>query len=131
MATEANKKDITTMLFKVNLRRAFEKPRTKRAKYAILNIRKILSKELKNQNIKLHESINKYVFKRGIEKIPRRVELVVKKEKDSYVAYLSSEYEKMTKKETVKVLSQTKEDKSNNSKEKEKQDQKEQATNKQ
>ncbi|MEM3373218.1 MAG: hypothetical protein QXF76_03315 [Candidatus Anstonellales archaeon] len=98
-------------VFRINLRRAFEKPMRERGKYAVMILKNQLSKYLKSQNIKLDTSVNKFIFKRGIEKTPRKIEIVVKKEKDIYRVYLFSEYNKASKKEEVKVETSDKEKK--------------------
>ncbi len=70
----------------VNLRRAYEASRTKRAKYAIGLIRKFVARHMRIEEgkVKLSERLNELVWSRGMQKPPRRVHIEVER-KDEFV----------------------------------------------
>ncbi|HEQ78489.1 MAG TPA: 50S ribosomal protein L31e [Euryarchaeota archaeon] len=61
-------------------------PSSKRAAKAIRYIKKFVAKHMKNENVKLSESVNKKVWERGIKKIPSKVRVRVKTQEDGSVS---------------------------------------------
>jgi len=61
----------------VPLRKAYEAPRTKRAKVAIRLIREYVERHTKASVIRLTPRLNEVVWSRGIEKPPHRVKIKV------------------------------------------------------
>ncbi len=77
----------------VNLRRAYEVSRTKRAKYAIGLIRRFVARHMKVDvdRVKLSEELNEFVWSRGMEKPPRRVHIEVERRDDAVHVRLKGE----------------------------------------
>ncbi|GBE54226.1 MAG TPA: 50S ribosomal protein L31e [Euryarchaeota archaeon] len=61
-------------------------PSSKRAAKAIRYIKKFVAKHMKNENVKLSESVNEKVWERGIKKIPSKVRVRVKTQEDGSVS---------------------------------------------
>ncbi|MCG2863234.1 MAG: 50S ribosomal protein L31e [Vulcanisaeta sp.] len=74
-------------VYVINLRRTREVSRTKRSPYAIRLIRKFVARHMKVEpdKVKIGNDVNEYVWSRGIEKPPRRVEVRVIKYSDGTV----------------------------------------------
>lgn len=77
----------------VNLRRAYEASRTKRAKYAIGLIRRFVARHMKVEEgkVKLSEELNEFVWSRGMEKPPRKVRIEVERRDDTVHVRLKGE----------------------------------------
>jgi large subunit ribosomal protein L31e len=75
-------------VFTIPLRKAYRKTRRKRAKYAIRLIKEFLQRHLKTDNIKLGKHLNEEIWKRGIEKPPRRIKVSVTFADNEYRAEL-------------------------------------------
>jgi len=75
-------------VFTIPLRKVYRKNRRKRAKYAIRLIKEFLKRHLKTDNIKLGKYLNEEIWKRGIEKPPRRVKVNVTFSDNEYRAEL-------------------------------------------
>ncbi len=63
-------------IFTIPLKKAFRAPRTKRAKKAMKVIREFLKRHMKVEKLEdvvIGKSINEAVWKRGIQKPPRRI----------------------------------------------------------
>ncbi|OGI12072.1 50S ribosomal protein L31e [Candidatus Micrarchaeota archaeon RBG_16_36_9] len=108
-------------IFTIPLREAYDKPRTTRAKKATNIVRDFLKKHMKSENIKLGKSINEAIWKRGIQKPPRRVRIHAVKEGDIIYTELLGVEIKTASKEEIKKKEAKKEQK----KEKIKEDRKE------
>ncbi len=78
------KKVVLTREYVINLRRAYEVSRTKRAKYAVGLIRRFVARHLKVEPkaVKVGQKLNMALWSRGIEKPPRRVRVTVEKLSD-------------------------------------------------
>jgi large subunit ribosomal protein L31e len=108
-------------IFTIPLRDVFEKPRTKRAELAMSYIKAFLIKHMKTENVRIGSSINKEIWKRGIQKPPRKVRIhAVKEEEVIYTEMLGVDI-KTPSKEDIKK----KEDKKKEKKEKIKEERKE------
>lgn len=72
----------------VNLRRAYEVSRSKRAKYAVGLIRRFVARHLKVRptDVKIGQGLNMAIWARGMERPPRRVRVVVEKYQDGTVS---------------------------------------------
>jgi len=97
-------------VFNIPLREAFEKPRTKRAKIALKIIKDFLVKHMKTENIKIGKSINNAVWKKGIQKPPRKIRIhAIKEENVAYTELLGVEIKTPTKEELLKKEEKKKE----------------------
>jgi large subunit ribosomal protein L31e len=78
------KKVVLTREYVINLRRAYEVSRTKRAKYAVGLIRRFVARHLKVEPkaVKIGQKLNMALWFRGIEKPPRKVHVIVEKFSD-------------------------------------------------
>jgi len=108
-------------IFTIPLREAYDKPRTTRAKIAVNIVKDFLIRHMKSKNIKLGKSINENIWKRGIQKPPRRIRIHAVKEEDIVYSELLGVDIKTPSKEEVKK----KEEKKKEKKEKIKEDRKE------
>ena len=108
-------------IFTIPLREAFEKPRTRRAKIATSIVRSFLIRHMKSEKIKIGKSINKEIWKRGIQKPPRIIRIhAVKEDNVVYTELLGVEIKTPSKEELKK-----KEEKKKEKKEKIKEERKE------
>lgn len=98
-------------IFTIPLREAFEKPRTKRARNATIIVRDFLIKHVKSENIKIGSSINKEIWKRGIQKPPRKIRIHAIKEDDVVYTELLGVEIKTPSKEEVKKKEEKKKEK--------------------
>jgi large subunit ribosomal protein L31e len=84
-----NKEENKEVVLTVNLRRAYDKPRTKRLKAAIKELRKAIARFTKSEVVKISQKVNEMFFKRSVNKPPRRIRVkVVKKGTTAYVENL-------------------------------------------
>ena len=98
-------------IFTIPLREAYDKPRTKRAKIATNIVKDFLIKHMKSKNIKLGKSINENIWKRGIQKPPRRIRIHAVKEEDIVYSELLGVDIKTPSKEEVKKKEEKKKEK--------------------
>ncbi len=98
-------------IFNVPLREAFDKPRTKRAKIATNIVRTFLIRHMKSENIKIGNSINKEIWKRGIQKPPRKIRIHAAKEENIVYAELLGVEIKTPSKEELKKKEEKKKEK--------------------
>lgn len=74
--------------YTIPLRRAWVTPFPERTPKAVRILKNFLKRHLKTDNFKIDESLNKLIWKRGIEKPPRKIKVkVVEKEEGVYVVY--------------------------------------------
>ncbi|MCC6036002.1 MAG: 50S ribosomal protein L31e [Pyrobaculum sp.] len=78
------KKVVLTREYVIDLRRAYEVSRTKRAKYAVGLVRRFVARHLKVEPkaVKVGQRLNMALWSRSIEKPPRRVRVTVEKLSD-------------------------------------------------
>ncbi|MFN7105519.1 MAG: 50S ribosomal protein L31e [Pyrobaculum sp.] len=81
------KKVVSTREYVINLRRAYEVSRSKRAKYAVRLVRRFVARHLKVglRQVKIGQRLNLALWSRGIERPPRRVKVTVEKYQDGTV----------------------------------------------
>jgi len=108
-------------IFTIPLRKAFDEPRTKRAKIAMNIVKAFLEKHMKSEKIKISSSINKEIWKRGIQHPPRKIRIHAIKEEDVIYTEMLGVDIKTPSKEDLKK----KEEKKKEKKEKIKEDRKE------
>ncbi len=97
-------------IFNIPLRDAFDKPRTKRAEVATDIVRNFLTKHMKSENIKMGNSINQEIWKRGIQKPPRKIRIhALKEENIVYAELLGVEIKTPSKEELKKKEKKRKE----------------------
>jgi len=98
-------------IFNIPLRDAFERPRTRRAKIATDIVRNFLVRHMKSENIKIGNSINQEIWKRGIQKPPRKIRIHALKEEDVVYAELLGVEIKTPSKEELKKKEEKKKEK--------------------
>jgi len=98
-------------IFTIPLRDAYDKPRTKRAKIATNIVKDFLIKHMKSEKIKIGKSINESIWKRGIQKPPRRIRIHAVKEEDIVYSELLGVDIKTPSKEEVKKKEEKKKEK--------------------
>jgi len=98
-------------IFTIPLREAYDKPRTTRAKIAVNIVKDFLKKHMKSEKINIGKSINEAVWKRGIQKPPRRVRVHAVKEEDTIYSELLGIEIKTPSKEELKKKEAKKEQK--------------------
>jgi large subunit ribosomal protein L31e len=72
----------------IPLRDAYEASRTRRAKRAINIIKEFARRHMKAEVVKISSKVNNLVWSRGIEKPPRRVKVVMRKDREGVVEVL-------------------------------------------
>jgi large subunit ribosomal protein L31e len=86
----------------IPLSKAYEKPRTKRANVAISLIYDFIYKHTRKtkEDVVLSSEVNSYIWKRGIQKPPRRISVNLKIENKKVYVFLkdSKEYSEFLKK---------------------------------
>lgn len=79
MAKKQEKKEVKLVEkeFTVNFKKAFEKPRTKRAKKAVSIVAEQMKKNfrLEEDKILISNKVNEFIWSMGREKIPRRMKI--------------------------------------------------------
>jgi large subunit ribosomal protein L31e len=98
-------------IFNIPLREVFDKERTKRGRNASVFVREFLIKHMKSDDVKIGKSINDAIWKRGIQKPPRKVRVHVVKEDDIVYAELIGVEIKTPSKEEMKKKKEKKEEK--------------------
>ena len=102
------------------------KPHTKRAPYAIKEIKKYVKKHYRSGNVKILRSVNEKIWDNGITNIPPRIEVEIEKEGDVvYVALSQDEINVVKKKKEKKEKSIEKKGKEEKEEKKEKNQRKE------
>lgn len=72
----------------IPLRDAYEASRTRRARRAINIIREFARRHMKSEIVKISNKVNSLIWSRGIEKPPRRIKVVMRKDKEGVVKVL-------------------------------------------
>jgi len=89
----------------VPLQRAYEKPRTRRSNVAVKEVFDFLFKHTrkKKEDIVIAKEVNEYIWKRGIEKPPRRVAISIRQKDNKVYVFLkdSKEIENFLNKDKV------------------------------
>ncbi len=99
-------------VYVVPLKKAFKKPRTKRADAAISIVREFVSRHMGVEVVKIGKELNEHIWSRGRKKIPRRVRIkVVTEEKEGKkvgkVELVGFEYKEL-KVQAPKITEETK-----------------------
>ncbi|MEK6958457.1 MAG: hypothetical protein AABW59_00250 [archaeon] len=94
--------DFKEKTINLNLKRAFEKPVTKRATGALFEIRQSVKKETRATDIRISNKLNELVWGRGKFNCPRHVTVKVVKAKDYVIVMLPEEKFEEKKKEAPK-----------------------------
>jgi len=71
--------------YTVNLRDVWNAPRKKRAPKAVKTLRDFVKRNMKVDNIKVSDEINKEIWTRSLQKPPRRVRIRAVKDKEGQV----------------------------------------------
>ncbi|RLI25232.1 MAG: 50S ribosomal protein L31e [Candidatus Hecatellales archaeon] len=72
-------------VYTIPLRRVWRVPRPIRTPRAIREIRSFIQRHMKTEEVKLDGKLNEFVWRRSIEKPPRRVRVRAAKDKDGVV----------------------------------------------
>lgn len=89
-------------IYIIPLRDAYEASRRRRAKRAINIIKEFAMRHMKTEEVKLSEGVNHLVWSRGIEKPPRRIKVVMRKDKEGVVEVMLPEEAEKLKEEKEK-----------------------------
>jgi len=88
-------------VYTIPLRDAYEASRKRRTKRAINLIKEFAKRHMKAEEVKISEGINHVIWNRGAEKPPRKVRVLMRKDKDGVVkVMLPEEVEKEEKEES-------------------------------
>lgn len=71
--------------YTVNLRDVWNAPRKKRAPKAVKNLRDFVKRNMKADNVKVSDAINKEIWTRSLQKPPRRLKIRAVKDKEGQV----------------------------------------------
>lgn len=71
--------------YTIPLRKVWEAQKKKRAEKAIRIIKNFAKKHMKAEEVKISEKVNELIWSRGIEKPPRKIRVIMKKDKDNIV----------------------------------------------
>lgn len=71
--------------YTIPLRKVWEAQKKKRAEKAIRIIKNFAKKHMKTEEVKISEKVNELIWSRGIEKPPRKIRVIMKKDKDNIV----------------------------------------------
>jgi len=74
-----SKKDADEITLTINLRKAYNAPRKKRANVAIRLLHTFIQRHFHVTYVRIDEKLNKYLWSRGAEKPPRKVTIKVNK----------------------------------------------------
>ncbi|MEM1583969.1 MAG: 50S ribosomal protein L31e [Nitrososphaerota archaeon] len=83
----------------IPLRDAYEASRTRRARRAINIIKEFARRHMKAEIVKISNKVNSLIWSRGIKKPPRRIKVVMRKDKEGVVEVLLPAEAKEEKKE--------------------------------
>ncbi|MDA4128771.1 MAG: 60S ribosomal protein L31 [Thaumarchaeota archaeon] len=75
-----------TRTYTVPLRSAFEAPPYRRAKVAVRIMKEFAERHMKAKEVKIDESLNETIWKRGIKNPPRRIKLEMERDEDGIVS---------------------------------------------
>jgi len=74
----------------INLHRAWNAPRTKRAEKAVRVLRELVKHHMKVDDVTISNDVNELVWARGIKKPPRKIEVRAVKDKEGKVTVFAS-----------------------------------------
>jgi ribosomal protein L31E len=63
----------------LNLRDAYKAPKRRRAKRALRIIKTKAARIVKAETVKISEEVSKYIYSYSVEKVPRKISLVIEK----------------------------------------------------
>jgi len=72
-------------VYVIPLRDAYEASRTRRAKRAINIIRRFAQRHMKGEVVKISQGVNKLIWARGAEKPPRRIRVLMRRDKSGVI----------------------------------------------
>jgi len=81
----AEEEAVEERVYTIPLSRAFIVPRKERASKAIRIIRDFICRHMKAESIRISNEVNELIWKRGIEKPPRKLRVVAVKDKEGTV----------------------------------------------
>jgi|YelNatPaOPRAMG01_1025707.scaffolds.fasta_scaffold191903_1 large subunit ribosomal protein L31e len=71
--------------YTIPLRDVWKAQKKKRAEKAIRIIKNFAKRHMKAEEVKISEKVNELIWSKGIEKPPRRIKVIMKKDKDNIV----------------------------------------------
>ncbi|MFH1471008.1 MAG: 50S ribosomal protein L31e [Candidatus Micrarchaeota archaeon] len=99
-------------IYVVPLRKAYDKPRIKRAKIAVKILRSFISRHMKagEESVSLSSAVNSAIWESGMKKPPKRVKVIASRDKEGKVSVTldgekeaaQKKSEKATKKEDAR-----------------------------
>jgi large subunit ribosomal protein L31e len=84
-------KEFKEKVITINLKKAFQKPVTKRAKAALAVLKNAIRKETRIDNIKISNGVNEELWQKGLFKTVRKITVKVVKEDKIIRAYMPDE----------------------------------------
>ncbi|MEW5996892.1 MAG: 50S ribosomal protein L31e [Candidatus Micrarchaeota archaeon] len=78
-------------IYTIPLGKAYDYSRVRRARRAVKIVRSFLSRHMKAEDVKISEKANELLFRRGMQKPPRKVKMRAVKEAGVVRAYLIDE----------------------------------------
>jgi len=85
---EEEKKIIKESVHTINLRKAYDCPRTSRAKYAVREIKRYIQKHTRKEPV-IGTSVNEALWEKGIQSPPRRIRVKIQEEEERATAVLA------------------------------------------
>ncbi|MCS7132124.1 MAG: 60S ribosomal protein L31 [Nitrososphaeria archaeon] len=82
---------ILERIYTVPLRDAYEASRRRRAKRAINILREFAERHMKSEDVRISEGVNRLIWGRGAEKPPRKITVMMRKDKDGIVRIMLPE----------------------------------------
>lgn len=82
---------ILERIYTVPLRDAYEASRRRRAKRAINILKEFAQRHMKAEDIRISEGVNQLIWSRSAERPPRRIKVVMRKDKDGIVRVMLPE----------------------------------------
>jgi len=78
-------KAVVSRIYTVPLRDAWKASRKRRAERAINLLRSFAMRHMKSDKVKISEEVNELIWERSIQKPPRRIKVLMEKDKDGVV----------------------------------------------
>lgn len=88
---EVEEEFLEERIYTVPLRRAWIAPRKKRVPRAVRILRQFVKRHMKSEEITIMPEVNEALWRRGIEKPPRRIKIRAAKDKDGKVTVYLAE----------------------------------------
>ncbi len=104
-------KEFKEKIITINLRKAFDKPMTKRAKSALYILKQAVRKETKKDNIKISNQVNEELWQNGLFKSIRKITIKVIHDKEMIRVLMPNEKFETREKNDKKTIKEKLEEK--------------------